>query len=158
MKFLPYAVFSLLLLLASGTLMLMHWRSWNNYRQQDLPQTDFHFRRRQFRRRMQSSAMIGIIGIALFFGAMLFLGHESLIPWFEDPVIIFVYWAAVFFITVWMALLALVDIWASQRYVNRILETDLLEQTKLHAELYRQKRANLEKQKAAGNGEGKEIP
>jgi hypothetical protein len=150
MKFLPSTLFSLILLLVSGVLMLSHWRNWNAYRGQELPQTEFDYRRRQFRRRMQASGMIGIVGIALFAGVALFLGRESLIPWFEDPVIIFVYWAAVVLITVWMALLALVDVWASRRYVNRILEDDLLEQTKLHAELFRQRHIKFEKQKAGG--------
>jgi hypothetical protein len=147
MKFLPSVLFSLLLLLVSGVLMLTHWRSWNAFRQQEQPQSEFDFRRRQFRRRMQASGMIGIVGITLFIGVAFFLGRESLIPWFEDPVVIFVYWAAVVLITVWMVLMALVDIWASQRYVNRILEDDLFEQTKLHAEIFRQRNEKLKVQK-----------
>ena len=130
--------------------MLMHWRNWNAFRQEGLPQTEFDFRRRQFRRRMQASGMVGIVGIALFVGVALFLGSESLIPWIDDPVVIFVYWAAVVLITAWMGLLALVDVWASRRYIMRICEDDLLEQTKLHAELFRQRHAKFEKQKAGG--------
>jgi hypothetical protein len=150
MKFLPSTLFSLLLLLVSGVLMFAHWRKWNAYRQQALPQMEHDYRRRQFRRRMQASGMIGIVGIALMVGAALFLGRESLIPWIDDPVVILIFWAAVVLITVWTVLLALVDVWASQRYVNRILGEDLLEQTKLHAELFRQRNAKFENQNAKG--------
>jgi hypothetical protein len=148
MEFLPYALFSLLLLLFSGVLMLMHWRSWRVFRLEDLPQSEHDYRRRQFRRRMQASGMIGILGIALFVGKSFFLGRESLIPWIEDVVIIVTYWFAVLLITVWMILLALVDLWATRRYVTRICEDDLLKQTSLHADLFRQRREKLDKQKA----------
>jgi hypothetical protein len=127
---LPSALFSLMLLFVSAVLMLAHWRGWNAVRQQALPQEEYDYRRRQCRRRMQASGMIGIVGIALFLG-------ETFIRWFNDPVVTAVFWAAVVLVTVWMALLALVDIWATKRYVNRAFQDDLLDQTKLQAELYR---------------------
>ena len=148
MKFLPSALFSLMLLLFSGVLMLMHWRSWKAFQQENLPQMERDYRRRQYRRRMQASGMIGIVGIALFVGVAFFLGRESLIPWIEDIVLIVSYWFAVLLITVWMALLALVDVWATRRYLTRICENDLMEQTKLHADLFRQRHQKFETQKA----------
>jgi hypothetical protein len=141
MEILPSTIFSLVLLLVSGVLMLGHWRSWRASRQRELPPAEYDYRRRQFRRRMQASGMIGIVGIALFVGVAFFLGRESLFPWIEDVVVIVAYWLAVLLIIVWMGLLALVDVWASRRYVGRLLDDDLLEQTKLHANLYRQSRA-----------------
>jgi hypothetical protein len=111
------------------------------------------YRRRQYRRRMQASAIIGIVGIALFVGITFFLGEQSLIPWVEDVVVIFTYWLAVVLITIWMALLALVDVWATRRYLNCIHENDLLEQTKLHAELHRLQREKSERQTVEGNGQ-----
>jgi len=155
MKILPSALFSLVLLAVSGVLMLAHWRRWNACRQQELPQAEYDYRRRQYRRRMQASGMIGIVGAALFVGVSFFLGGESLVPFIEDEVVIFVFWTAVVLITMWTGLLALVDVWASQRYVNRILEADLLEQTKLHAEMFRRRHPKHDRSKT---GAGEQAP
>jgi hypothetical protein len=150
MKFLPSALFSALLIVVSGSLMLMHWRAWKGFQQGELPQAEFDYRRRQFRRRMQASGMIGIVGLALFVGVAFFLGRESLVPWVEDVVVILVYWFAVLLVTVWMFLLAFVDIWATRRYLTRICEEDLMAQTRIHADLARQRRANLGKRNVGG--------
>ncbi|MCC6125535.1 MAG: hypothetical protein IT426_11275 [Pirellulales bacterium] len=150
MSFLPSALFSLLLLLVSGGLMLAHRRSWKAFRREEMPQEEFDYRRRQFRRRMQASGAIGIVGIALFVGVAFFLGRESLASGIENAAAIAAYWFAVLLLTVWMALLAFADVWASRRYVDRILDRDLREQTKLHAGLYRQRRENIELQNTDG--------
>jgi hypothetical protein len=150
MNFLSSALFSLLLLGVSVVLMYLHWRAWKVFQQGELPPAEFDYRRRQFRRRMQASGMIGIVGLALFAGVAFFLGRESLVPWIEDLVVIVTYWFAVLLVTVWMFLLAFVDMWATRRYLTRICEDDLLAQTRFHADLYRQKRANRENQDAAG--------
>jgi hypothetical protein len=150
MKFLPSALFSLVLFIVSAVLMYMHWRAWKVFQQGELPPAEFDYRRRQFRRRMQASGMIGIIGVALFAGVAFFLGRESLVPWIEDVVVIVTYWFAVVVVTAWMFLLAFVDMWATRRYLTRICEDDLLEQTRFHADLFRQKRVNRENQNAGG--------
>ena len=147
----PLRSFSLVLLIVSGVLMFTHWRSWRAIQQEELSQMERDYRRRQFRRRMQASGMIGIVGVALFVGAAFFLGRESLVPWIEDIVLIVTYWFAVVLITVWMVLLALVDIWATRRYVMQICEDDLLQQTRIHADLLRQQREKQRLQKHGGN-------
>jgi hypothetical protein len=152
MTFLPSALFPLLLLLVSGGLMLAHWRGWKTVRGEEMPPEEFDFRRRQFCRRMQASGAIGIVGVALFVGVAFFLGRESLAPGIENAAVIAAYWFAVLLLTVWMVVLALADVWASRRYVNRILDRDLREQTKLHAGLYRQSQEKLDLQNA-GNGD-----
>jgi hypothetical protein len=141
MKFLPSALFSLSLLLVSGVLMFMHWRSWKTLQREERSPVELDYRRRQFRRRMMASGMIGVVGIVLFIGMALFMGPESLIPWINDLMVIIIYWFAVVLITLWMILLAFVDVWATRQYLTRICEDDLLQQTQLHANLLRQKRA-----------------
>jgi hypothetical protein len=130
--------------------MLMHWRVWSGFQRGESPQAEFDYRRRQFRRRMQASAMIGIVGLALFAGIAFFLGRESLVPWVEDVVVILVYWFAVLLVTAWMFLLAFVDMWATRRYLTRICEDDLMEQTRLHADLVRRRRAQVGTDVAGG--------
>jgi hypothetical protein len=140
MNHLPTILFSLLLLLVAGVLMLVHWRRWKAFQREELPPAEHDYRRRQFRRRMQASGMIGIVGIALVFG-------DTFIVWFNDWVVTVVFWAAVLLVTIWIALLAMVDIWATRAYIDRIYENDILEQTKLQAELFRKK------QEAIGNND-----
>lgn len=152
MTFLPSAAFSLLLLVFSGVLMFVHWRSWKVFQQEELSPTEMEYRRRQYCRRMLASGMIGVIGVVLFIGMTFFLGRESLIPWIDDLVAIMIYWIAVVMITLWMILLALVDVWATRQYLTRICEAHLLEQTELHANMLRQKRELSEMPKPS-NGE-----
>jgi hypothetical protein len=48
----------------------------------------------------------------------------------------------------------MVDIWATRRYLDRICEDNLMEQTRLHAELYRLKREKTAQDRISGNGDG----
>jgi hypothetical protein len=141
------ALFSVLLLAVSSVLMLMNWRSWKSFQCAEQLETEHDYRRRQFRRRMQASGMIGVIGIALFMG-------DTLIAWFDDPVVTVLFWCLVVIITLWIILLAMVDIWATRRYLDRICEDNLMEQTRLHAELYRLRREKATQDRISGNGDG----
>jgi hypothetical protein len=134
------ALFSLFLLLVSGALMFVHWRGWKALRREQLPEAEGEYRRRQFRRRMSASGTIGVVGIALFLG-------DTLIPWIDERAVTLTFWLVVILLTIWIALLAFVDIFATKRYIGRISEDQILEQTQLHAELFRLSRERLLKQK-----------
>jgi hypothetical protein len=143
-------LFSLFLIAASGGLLFVHWRRWKEHRADELPAAEIEYLRRQFRRRMQASGMIGIVGFALIVG-------DTFIPWMNDPVVTAGFWIGVVLVTVWIALLAIVDLLAARLYVERICENDILEQTRLHAEMLKKKqRAQLGSDIQAntkGNGE-----
>ena len=62
------ALMSSLLLLAAVGLMVSHVRSWRAFQRTNLAAEEFDYRRRQFRRRMQTSAMLGILAVAMFAG------------------------------------------------------------------------------------------
>jgi hypothetical protein len=147
MNFLLSAISSVLLLVVSSVLMLINWRSWKSFRRSESLENERDYRRRQFRRRMQASGMIGVIGIALFLG-------DTLIVWFDDPVVTVLFWVSVVMITLWTVLLAMVDIWATRRFLDRVSEDNFMEQTKLHAELYRLKREKATQDRISGNGDG----
>jgi hypothetical protein len=125
-----YAVFafSAFLLLASAALMLSHVRAWRKQRQADLEEAEFHYRRRQFRRRMQTSGMIGVLAVALPLGS-------ALTFWSGSALFALFFLLFLTLVVVWVCLLAIVDVWSTKRHFDRFRNKDLLEQTKLRAEL-----------------------
>ncbi len=120
------AVSSLLLLVAVG-LMISHQRTWQSARQQQLKADEQDFRRRQFRRRMQTSGMLAVLAVALFAG--------QLIP--GPPLLVFAFWGGVLIVVIWLTLLALGDMWATKHYFGRMRQKYLVEQARLQAELRR---------------------
>jgi MFS family permease len=124
------ALVSLFLLGFAAWLMISHVRSWKAYQLQDLDAEDFDFRRRQYRRRMQTSAMLGILAVALFVGRVLTEWLHS--GWFAA-----VFWIAVILVVGWVGLLALVDAWATKHHFGRQHDRYMIERAKLQAEAHR---------------------
>jgi hypothetical protein len=120
----------LLLLLCAAGLMALHVRTWRRARQQDLQPDDLDYHRRQYRRRMQSSAMLGLTAVAIFVG-------QLLTPRIESKLFSLAYWGGVLLVAGWFALLAVVDLLATKHHFNRLWQTYLVEQAKLHAEIRR---------------------
>jgi hypothetical protein len=121
---------SILLLLAALWLMYWHVRSWRKMQLADLSPDDLDFYRRQFRRRIQTSAMLGILAVMIFVG-------ELLTWWINSHVFFIFYWAAALLLVVWVALLAGADIWATQYHFGQLRQQCIIEQAKLHAEIRR---------------------
>ena len=69
------------MLLAATALMVSHVRAWRRYRSQELADEELEYRRRQFRRRMQTSAMLGILAIAIVVGELVTVRIGS--SWFR---------------------------------------------------------------------------
>ena len=123
-------VVSVFLLLAAVVLMVSHVRSWRAAQQQELDAEEFDYRRRQFRRRMQTSAMLGVLAVAMLVGYVLTL-------WLGSRVFALAFWSAIILVVVWTCLLALVDMWATKHYFGRVRHDSLVEQAKLRAEIRR---------------------
>ena len=121
---------SVLLLLAAGGLMISHVRTWRAFQQEQLDPREFDYRRRQFRRRMQTSAMLAVLAGALFIGHLLTL-------WLESQLFAVVFWGGVMLVLCWVGLLAAADIWATKHHFGRLRHECLVEQARLHAELRR---------------------
>lgn len=98
----------------------------------DLTEGELDFYRRQFRRRIQTSAMLGILGVGLFAG-------ELLKWWISSELFFIIYYAAALLLVIWVALLAGADIWATQYHFGQLRQKCLIEQAKLHAEIRRVK-------------------
>lgn len=108
--------------------MYWHLRSWRGIQLADLSVEELDFYRRQFRRRIQTSAMLGILAAGLFVG-------ELLTWWVRSYLFFIIYWGAILILVLWVALLAAVDIWATQYHFGRLKHKCLIEQAKLHAEI-----------------------
>ncbi len=141
MNFLPTLLFSLLLLLVAAMMMGAHLRARHRAELEDLSPEDRDFCRRQYRRRMQTSSMLGVLAVGLI------VGH-----WIEYPIlplmIVVIYWGGVAVVVLWISLLALTDIWATHYHFGRVQTSYTIERAKLEAELRRIKTTE-------GNGESK---
>lgn len=90
--------FACFLVALSVVLTLQHIRAWRTADAAEVDPRQVEYARRQYRRRMQASVMIGLIGAAVGGGI-----------WISNPVTTLLYWSGVFFAAVWVALLALLD-------------------------------------------------
>ena len=132
---------SLFLLTCVAGLIRSHRRTWRRARQSELEAEEFDYRRRQFRRRMQTSAMLGVLAVALPLG-------DLLANWVESNIFQAVYWGGVLLLVVWLGLLVLADVIATKYHFGRLRHAYLLEQAKLLVELRRA-------QVARGNGKAR---
>lgn len=110
--------------------MTSHVRTWRRLRQQELGPDDYDYRRRQYRRRMQTSAMLGLLAVAILVGQLIALRIES-------RVLLLSYWGGVLLVVGWVGLLAVVDMLATKHHFSRLRQGYLVEQAKLQAELRR---------------------
>ena len=102
------------------------------------------FRRRQYRRRMQTSAMLGILGAAIFVG-------QLLLDWAVSSGLLLVYWCGVLALVVWIALLALADMTATHFHYAREKNNTVIEQARLKDELRRARQKDAEAQNGKKN-------
>jgi len=121
---------SLFLLVAAVGLVIWHVRSWRALQTEGLEPKQERFHRRQFRRRMQTSTMLGILAVGLLVG-------QWLPAW---PVLVACYWGGMLLLTFWLALLALADLAVTRTHFRRMRNDYLVEEAKLQAELKRLQR------------------
>jgi hypothetical protein len=137
------ALVSLFLLVCAAGLMLLHVRTWRSVQRLPLDDRERNYRWTQYRRRMQTSAMLGLLAIAIFGGSLIT----------GPPLAILLFWAAVLVVVCWMALLAVVDMVSTKLHFGRLEQHYVLEQAKLQAEM-RRIRAIRGNGKAVAKNEG----
>jgi uncharacterized membrane protein YkgB len=118
---------AILLACACG-LMVWHLRAWRASKAQGLEQAEYDYRRLQFRRRMQTTAMLGLMAVALPIGLLV-------MQWWPKAGVFF--WGGVLLLVVWVVLLALADVWATSLHYGRVQTNFTVEQAKLQAEVHR---------------------
>jgi heme exporter protein D len=121
--------FAVFLIVVSAVLLCTHVRAWRETQRGDSDDKAVDFLRRQFRRRMQASLMIGVVGLTVIAGL-----------WIEEGVISVFYWSGVLLIVVWIAILAIADLVNSRFYLNQIRDQHATERAALQAEVDRIRR------------------
>ena len=127
----------LFFLAVACVLLWMHTRTWHASRVSPDPE-ERDYRRRQYRRRMQTSGLLAGAAVALLVG-----------QWIPDAVprtFRILFWGGVVLVVFWVILLALADMVAIYHYYGRLRTSYLVERAKLQAQLRRV-------QAARGNGQ-----
>jgi hypothetical protein len=126
-----------MLLLGAAALMVWHVRAWRAQRRRKLEPEEREFFRRQFRRRVQTSALLAIVAVSLPLGQWILQRADELgdADWLMRA---FTAWVVVVIVLLgWVALLALADLWSSRLFFGRLRQRYWLEKTRLEAELRR---------------------
>ncbi len=121
-------VVALVLAVSSAGLIAWHVRAWRRLSLAELDAREQNFRRRQYRRRVQTSAMLGVLGGAILVG-------QLLIAWPASESVLVPYWCGVFLLVLWLALLALADMAATRLYYGRERDKYVVEQARLQGQL-----------------------
>jgi hypothetical protein len=120
-----YAI-SLVLIGLSGVLLDSHRRAWRAAEQDArLSDSERRYCLSQYRRRMQASGIIGLLGAAI--------GVGSLVPRRPWPLALYVLFLAGACISI--MLLAAIDAWATRQYYARLRSEQLTAQIRLSREL-----------------------
>lgn len=127
MEYWSSALLSLVLLLYAGGTMAAHVRTWRRVQEGGGEPGELAFRYRQFRRRMQTSAMLGLLAVALF------VGQQIAFSAFWAGI----FWGVVLLLAVWIGLLAVADMIATRHHFAQLRQSYLLEGRKLEAEIRR---------------------
>ncbi len=121
------SIISLILIGLSGVLLDSHRRAWRTAQQDTTKgERERRFALSQYRRRMQASGIIGMLGAAIGFGPL--VPHE---PW---PMAI--YLASLTGACGCIMALAALDAWATRQYFARLRNEQLTAQIKLARELH----------------------
>ncbi len=133
--------FAVILLIASGVLIWRHLQSRRALNTDELDEREIDYLRRQFRRRMQTSAMLAIVGVALLIGIW--------INALNSPLVVVLYWLGVVLIVCCIALLAFADLISTRTYYRHEQNIQDREYAQLTADLKRLRRET----KVESNGE-----
>lgn len=146
---------ALLVIVFAATLFYFHWRDWYDLRTREFASTEAgdrerRYRKRRLRRRLQTSGMVGLVGLGM-------LGAVSLRALGASPLWIISVWSGILILLVWIMLLAVADITETQRHFGRLRQDVLLEQTRFlaRARQMMQRSAespSAEEQTQSGNG------
>lgn len=107
-------------------LLVWHIYAWRQQRSGETDPAELDFAWRQYRRRMQASSMMVVLGLAILASGLI-----------ESRLTAIFYWAGVLLLVLWMGTLALADIFATQHHLGREKQRVLLERKRLEAEFNR---------------------
>ena len=121
-------VISLALLGVCGLLVDSHQRTWREARDSaTLSQRDKEFAKSMYRRRMQASGTIGVLGAAI--------GVWPIIEGERQPWALALYTGLLLAACSWIMVLAMLDLWATRRHYRRVRMEQLAKQLQLTVEM-----------------------
>lgn len=126
------------LLIAAAVMIAIHLRDWRSADHGGLGEVEQDFHARRFRRRLQASIMLGVIGL-------LVLGDLWLDRVFHEDLVRLLYWSGVMLLLVWLLLLAAGDWLASRTHFRGQLNRLQAERSVLQADLDRLRREQRER-------------
>lgn len=106
------------------TLVILHLRAKKRIAGETLEEDEYRFATNQLRRRLQTSILITVLGIAMLIGMFI-----------EDPAWAIAYWAGVSLVLVWIVFSAVMDIFWTRQYYGRIRHRQSAEAAYLRMEL-----------------------
>lgn len=114
------------ILASAGALAWWHLRVRRTHRRTEMPTAQYEFYRRQFRRRIQVSTMLGLLAVLL-----------AIETWVELPAVQLAAGGSMLLILLWIMLLALVDALATRFHYDRLRNDYIVERAKLEAQARR---------------------
>jgi hypothetical protein len=125
----PSLLFAAFLLAVATALIVWHVLAWRRADHGGLADADHRFYRHQFRRRVQASALLGLVGLL------------SLVDlWIEDVTTRVVLWCFILLIVLWALLLAAADWLASRLHFDKLLSANAVEHALLKREIEKLRR------------------
>ena len=123
-------------------LVRVHWQHWQEVDEDTslVPREKDHLRRRH-RRRMQTSTMLGFVGVAILAG--------RLFPPDDPSLVVVFYWTGVTLLVLWMALLAMADMLSTHVHYRTQRRKTEGERERLKAQLRRIEAEQKARQDAA---------
>jgi hypothetical protein len=134
--------FATLLIVAAVVMIVQHVRTWHQaLGDESADDRERRFRRSQFRRRLQISGLLGMLGMGIVGGH--FLRSPPLAAWK-----IAVYWGLMLVLALWLILLAMIDAMVTRFYFGSAQQKNFSEQSRLRVQL----RRIQEEHRSGGNG------
>jgi hypothetical protein len=119
-----------LAIVALGVLLLvLHRRAWQAARRSLTDGAELAFQGRRYRRRLQTSGLLVLLGVAMEGGQCIAADKR--------PSLFVFFWCAVAMLAVWVLALAVCDVIATRMHLRQQMRQQLIERAKLQAELTR---------------------
>jgi peptidoglycan/LPS O-acetylase OafA/YrhL len=122
-------ILPLVVLMLAGGLLYWQTRAWRRVQQEENAGEDLEYARRQFGRRVQTSAMMALLAVGLCLG--------QLIARDQHPTLFVLFWLGMLLLLAWMVLMALGDLVLGRQRLARLARERRIAEAQLTAELDR---------------------
>ncbi len=146
----PVVAVSVLIVAISIALVAWHIAEWRAHRRTEIAEGERQFAWRRYRRRLQASSLIGVVGGMIFASRWVVAGDRFT----THPIVAACYLGAVMVLLSWVLLLAAGDAISSRNFFRAEHRRQVAEQIRFQAEVLR--KAQRAKTSASDGGDGSE--